>query len=77
MSDNIQPMSEYEKFLFDLKGFIVIPEALTEREIETVREESNYSADDKSFSLWIHTAFGTACVLTLTRSGTKQKHSQA
>ena len=30
-------MSEYEKFLFDLKGFLVIPGVLSEAEIQTVR----------------------------------------
>lgn len=32
----IHPMSEYEKFIFDLKGFFVIPNVLTEAEIQTV-----------------------------------------
>ncbi|NKB72264.1 MAG: phytanoyl-CoA dioxygenase [Candidatus Latescibacteria bacterium] len=31
------PMSQYEQFLFDLKGFIVIPNVLTQPETETVR----------------------------------------
>ena len=35
--EEIQPMSEYEKFIFDLKGFLVIPNVLTAEEIETVR----------------------------------------
>ncbi|MGA1199315.1 MAG: phytanoyl-CoA dioxygenase family protein [Candidatus Latescibacterota bacterium] len=30
-------MSEYEKFMFDLKGFLVIPSVLTEDEVQTVR----------------------------------------
>ena len=30
-------MSKYEKFLFDLKGFFVIPSVLTQTEIQTVR----------------------------------------
>ncbi len=34
----IHPMSEYEKFLFDLKGFLVIPAVLTNDEVQTVRE---------------------------------------
>ena len=29
----IHPMSDYEKFLFDLKGFLVIPNVLTDEEI--------------------------------------------
>ena len=37
-SAQIHPMSEYEKFLFDLKGFLVIPGVLTDQEIQTVRE---------------------------------------
>ena len=36
----VQPMSDYEKFLFDLKGFLVIPNVLTDEEIETVREHT-------------------------------------
>ncbi len=34
----IQPMTEYEKFLFDLKGFLVIPGVLTDDAIQSVRE---------------------------------------
>ncbi|MCZ6632484.1 MAG: phytanoyl-CoA dioxygenase family protein [bacterium] len=34
----VHPMSEYEKFLFDLKGFLVIPGVLTEKEVRIVRE---------------------------------------
>ncbi len=33
----IHPMTDYEKFIFDLKGFIVIPNVLTDEEITTVR----------------------------------------
>lgn len=33
----LHPISEYEKFIFDLKGFLVIPNVLTETEIQTVR----------------------------------------
>ena len=29
-------MTDYEKFIFDLKGFIVIPEVLTQNEIDAV-----------------------------------------
>lgn len=32
-----QPMTDYEKFLFDLKGFLVIPSVLSDEEIQTVR----------------------------------------
>ena len=32
------PMSDYEKFLFDLKGFLVIPSVLTDREIAIARD---------------------------------------
>ena len=32
------PMSDYEKFLFDLKGFLVIPSVLTEKEIAIARD---------------------------------------
>ncbi|MDA0746116.1 MAG: phytanoyl-CoA dioxygenase family protein [bacterium] len=35
--DHVHPMSEYEKFLFDLKGFLVIPGVLTDEEIQKVR----------------------------------------
>ena len=36
----VHPMSEYEKFLFDLKGFLVIPGVLTDEEIRTVRKHT-------------------------------------
>ena len=36
----VHPMSEYEKFLFDLKGFLVIPSVLTEEEVGIVREHT-------------------------------------
>lgn len=36
----VHPMSEYEKFLFDLKGFLVIPGVLTDEETRTVREHT-------------------------------------
>ena len=36
----VYPMCEYEKFLFDLKGFLVIPGILTEEETRTVREHT-------------------------------------
>ena len=32
------PMSDYEKFLFDLKGFLVIPSVLTSEEIAVARD---------------------------------------
>ena len=32
------PMSDYEKFLFDLKGFLVIPSVLTDEEIAIARD---------------------------------------
>ena len=32
------PMSDYEKFLFDLKGFLVIPSVLTDEEIAITRD---------------------------------------
>ncbi len=35
---DVHPMSDYEKFIFDLKGFIVIPNVLTETEVHTVKE---------------------------------------
>ena len=40
----IHPMSDYEKFLFDLKGFLVIPNVLTDEEIRTVREHTEIYA---------------------------------
>lgn len=36
----IHPMSNYEKFLFDLKGFLIIPNVLTDEETRTVREHT-------------------------------------
>lgn len=33
----MQAMSEYEKFLFDLKGFLVIPSVLSQQETDAVR----------------------------------------
>lgn len=35
---DVQPMSDYEKFMFDLKGFIVIPSVLSEAEVHAVRD---------------------------------------
>ena len=40
----IHPMSDYEKFLFDLKGFLVIPNVLTDEEIRTVCEHTEIYA---------------------------------
>ena len=34
----LMPMSDYEKFIFDLKGFLVIPSVLTDREIAIARD---------------------------------------
>ena len=45
----IVPMTDYEKFIFDLKGFLVIPGVLTDDEIETVRDHINtYNKDIES-----------------------------
>jgi hypothetical protein len=45
MSDH-EPMSDYEKFIFDLKGFFVIPSVLSQEEIETVRTHTQTYAQD-------------------------------
>jgi len=45
-SPHAQPMSEYEKFLFDLKGYIVIPSVLTQTEIQRVRAHLDAYAED-------------------------------
>ncbi len=37
-SPPIHPMTEYEKFLFDLKGFFIVPGVLTDDEVKSVRE---------------------------------------
>ncbi len=42
----IHPMSDYDKFLFDLKGFLVIPSVLPEEEIRTVREHTKIYVKD-------------------------------
>ena len=42
----VHPMSEYEKFLFDLKGFLVIPGVLTDEETRTVREHTEILLQD-------------------------------
>ena len=34
---SVIPMTDYEQFIFDLKGFIVIPSALTDDELSTAR----------------------------------------
>ena len=39
-------MSDYDKFLFDLKGFLVILGVLTEEEIRTVREHTKIYVKD-------------------------------
>ncbi len=36
----VHPMSEYEKFLFDLKGFLVIPGVLSDEETRAVRDHT-------------------------------------
>lgn len=42
-------MTDYEKFLFDLKGFIVIPEVLSQQETDRVRDHvQTYSRDPDS-----------------------------
>ncbi|HCL30557.1 MAG TPA: phytanoyl-CoA dioxygenase [Candidatus Latescibacteria bacterium] len=38
VATSAQGMSEYEQFLFDLKGFLVIPSVLTVEEIQRLRE---------------------------------------
>jgi len=42
----VQPMSDYEKFMFDLKGFLVIPNVLTEEETNIAREHVQTLAKD-------------------------------
>jgi len=45
----LQPMTEYEQFLFDLKGFLVIPTVLSAAEIQIVRDHMNaYTQDPNS-----------------------------
>lgn len=45
----VEPMSEYEKFLFDLKGFLVIPSVLSQEEIEAVRAHTEaYAREPES-----------------------------
>ncbi len=39
-------MTEYEQFIFDLKGFLVIPGVLTEQEISSVRDHLVMLAKD-------------------------------
>ncbi|MBT3604237.1 MAG: phytanoyl-CoA dioxygenase [Candidatus Latescibacteria bacterium] len=43
---DVHPMSDYEKFIFDLKGFLVIPNVLTEEEVKTVRAHLDVYAKD-------------------------------
>ena len=46
---SVIPMSDYERFIFDLKGFIVIPSALTDDELSTARTHvDRYSSDPDS-----------------------------
>ena len=40
---DVHPMSDYEKFMFDLKGFLVIPSVLTDEEIEMTTEPGSES----------------------------------
>lgn len=48
-ASQVHPMSDYEKFLFDLKGFLVIPGVLSEEEVRTVREHTeNLSKNPES-----------------------------
>ena len=48
-SPPVRPMTEYEKFLFDLKGFFVIPGVLSEDEVQSVREHvDTYMKDPES-----------------------------
>lgn len=42
----VHSMSDYEKFLFDLKGFLVIPSVLSEDEISAVRDHVDAYSDD-------------------------------
>ena len=42
----IEPMTEYEKFLFDLKGFLVIPGVLRDDEARIVREHLDVYMND-------------------------------
>ena len=43
---SVHPMSDYEKFLFDLKGFLVIPGVLTDEEMRAVREHTETLLQD-------------------------------
>ena len=52
----IHPMSDYDKFLFDLKGFLVIPGVLTGEEIRTVREHTTIYMKDPESLLKHHRA---------------------
>lgn len=45
-STPVHPLSEYEKFLFDLKGFLVIPSVLTHEEVRTVREHTEMLSEN-------------------------------
>ena len=42
----VHPMSDYEKFLFDLKGFLVIPGVLSRDEIADLRDHVGTYSDD-------------------------------
>ena len=42
----VHPMSDYEKFLFDLKGFLVIPGVLSSDEAAAVRDHVGTYSDD-------------------------------
>jgi hypothetical protein len=43
---SVHPMSDYEKFIFDLKGFLVIPSVLTDEETWSVRAHTEQLAKD-------------------------------
>ena len=47
----VHPMSDYEKFVFDLKGFVVIPSVLTREETSKVRAHvEQYSTNPDSLA---------------------------
>jgi hypothetical protein len=47
----VHPMSDYEKFVFDLKGFIVIPSVLTREETRKVRAHvEQYSTNPENLA---------------------------
>jgi hypothetical protein len=50
----VHPMSDYEKFVFDLKGFIVIPSVLTREETRN-RFEPMLSSTARTPKTWPRT----------------------